>query len=49
MAARAPQLLHPDASRVERKPWGVREFAMLDGTTVCVNFRQWPDAPPPGH
>ena len=22
---------------------------MLDGTTVCVNFRQWPDAPPPGH
>ncbi len=49
MAARAPQLLHPDASRVERKPWGAREFAMLDGTTVCVNFRQWPDAPPPGH
>ena len=45
MAARAPQLLHPNASRVAPRPWGSREFAMLDPTTVCVNFRQWPDAP----
>ncbi|MBN6150571.1 hypothetical protein JR065_09475 [Xanthomonas sp. AmX2] len=43
MSARAPQLLHPNANTVALKPWGSREFAMLDKTTVCVNFRQWPD------
>lgn len=42
MSARAPQLLHPNSNRVALKPWGAREFAMLDRTTVCVNFRQWP-------
>lgn len=42
MHARAPQLLHPNANTVALKPWGAREFAMLDPTTVCVNFRQWP-------
>lgn len=42
MSARAPHLLHPNASSVSLKPWGAREFAMLDKTTVCVNFRQWP-------
>lgn len=43
LSARAPQLLHPNSNRVALKPWGSREFAMLDKTTVCVNFRQWPD------
>lgn len=42
LSARAPQLLHPNSSRPALKPWGSREFAMLDKTTVCVNFRQWP-------
>lgn len=42
LSARAPALLHPNCSTVERKPWGSREFAMLDPTTVCVVFRQWP-------
>lgn len=46
MSARAPHLLHPNASTVALKPWGAREFAMLDKTTVCVNFRQWPDQAP---
>ncbi len=43
MAARAPQLLHPNSNRIVLKPWGSREFAMLDKTTVCVVFRQWLD------
>lgn len=43
MSARAPQLLHPNSNRIALKPWGAREFAMLDKTTVCVVFRQWPD------
>jgi hypothetical protein len=42
MSARCPQLLHPNSRTVVRKPWGAREFAMLDKTTVCVIFRQWP-------
>jgi len=41
MSARAPQLLHPNSNVVSAKPWGSREFAMLDKTTVCVIFREW--------
>jgi len=39
--ARAPEMLHPNSRTVQRKPWGAREFAVLDATTVCVVFRQW--------
>ena len=39
--ARAPDLLHPNSPRVALKPWGAKEFALLDATTVCVVFRQW--------
>lgn len=38
---RAPDLLHPNASAVALRPWGAREFAVLDATTVCVVLRQW--------
>jgi len=41
MSKRAPKLLHPNSNKVSLKPWGAREFAMLDKTTVCVIFRQW--------
>jgi hypothetical protein len=44
MSARSPHLLHPNSSTVSLKPWGALEFAMLDKTTVCVIFRQWPAA-----
>ena len=43
MCRRAPQLLHPNSRTISLKPWGSREFAMLDKTTVCVIFREWPD------
>lgn len=43
LSQRCPELLHPNSSKVSLKPWGSREFAMLDKTTVCVVFRQWPD------
>lgn len=39
--ARAPDLLHPNCREVSLRPWGAREFALLDATTVCVVFRQW--------
>lgn len=41
LSARVPHLLHPNASSVTLRPWGSREFAMLDKTTVCVVFREW--------
>jgi hypothetical protein len=42
LSVRAPQWLHPNSRTVTPKPWGSREFAMLDRTTVCVIFREWP-------
>jgi hypothetical protein len=39
--ARAPEVLHPNSKTVQLKPWGAKEFAVLDATTVCVVFRQW--------
>lgn len=42
ISARRPEMLHPNARAIEMKPWGAREFAVLDKSTVCVVFRQWP-------
>jgi len=42
LAARRPDLLHPNVPRVTKRPWGALEFAVLDKTGVCVVFRQWP-------
>ena len=41
IAARRPDLLHPNLPEVRRREWGPREFALLDSTTVCVVFRDW--------
>ena len=41
IAARRPEMLHPNSRVVAKKPWGAREFAVLDKTHVCVVFRQW--------
>lgn len=39
--SKAPQIIHPNSKRIEKKPWGAREFAVRDKTDVCVIFRQW--------
>ena len=41
ISAKRPDLLHPNSRRVAMKPWGAKEFALLDKTGVCVVFRQW--------
>lgn len=41
ISTKRPDLLHPNSRVVTKKPWGAREFAVLDKTTVCVVFRQW--------
>ena len=41
ISSRSPQMLHPNSKRIEKKPWGAREFGVLDKTDVCVVFRQF--------
>lgn len=48
IAARRPDLLHPNLPRVTRREWGAKEFAVVDATTVCVVFRDWTPGPPAG-
>ena len=40
VAARFPELLHPNLSEVTLRPWGAREFAMLDGQ-IGIRVQQW--------
>ena len=35
-----PELLHPNLSTVTLRPWGAKEFAILDGQ-VGIRFQQW--------
>lgn len=41
ISARRPEMLHPNSRVIEKKPWGSKEFAVLDKSTVCVVFREW--------
>jgi hypothetical protein len=40
VASAFPELLHPNLSEVTLRPWGAREFAMLDGQ-IGVRVQQW--------
>lgn len=35
-----PELLHPNLKIIKTQPWGLREFALLDETTVCIVIQQ---------
>jgi len=37
---RRPQILHPNLRRIKIQPWGLKEFALLDKTTVCIIIQQ---------
>jgi hypothetical protein len=41
ISRRRPDLLHPNVPTPTLRPWGAREFGLLDSTTVCVVLRQW--------
>ena len=41
IAAKRPERLHPNLKAIRTRPWGAREFGVLDSTGVCVVFRQW--------
>jgi hypothetical protein len=35
-----PELLHPNLSEITLRPWGAREFALLD-TQIGIVVQQW--------
>jgi hypothetical protein len=37
-----PELLHPNLNEVTLRPWGAKEFALLDGQ-IGIRVQQWPD------
>jgi hypothetical protein len=41
ISTKRPDMMHLNSKAVAMKPWGVKEFAVLDQTNVCVVFRQW--------
>jgi hypothetical protein len=40
VASRFPELLHPNLPVVTLRPWGAREFALLDGQ-IGIRVQQW--------
>ncbi|MEM8506263.1 MAG: hypothetical protein AAF717_00475 [Bacteroidota bacterium] len=34
-------MLHPNLNSVTMRPWGCKEFALLDETQLCVVLYQW--------
>jgi hypothetical protein len=36
-----PELLHPNLKEITLRPWGAKEFALLDESGVCLIFQQW--------
>lgn len=36
-----PQYLHPNLRQVTLRPWGAKEFAMIDESGVCIIIQQW--------
>jgi len=40
VASKYPEMLHPNLSEVTLRPWGAREFALLDGQ-IGIRFQQW--------
>ena len=35
-----PELLHPNLNTITLRPWGAKEFAIMDGQ-VGIRFQQW--------
>lgn len=40
VSASHPHLLHPNLNKVTKRPWGAKEFAILDNQ-VGIRFQQW--------
>ncbi|MBS1665484.1 MAG: hypothetical protein JST68_30865 [Bacteroidetes bacterium] len=40
VSSKFPELLHPNLSRVTLRPWGAKEFALVDGQ-IGIIIQQW--------
>ena len=40
ISSKHPEILHPNSKGIKNQPWGLREFAVLDETTVCIIIQQ---------
>jgi hypothetical protein len=40
VASKYPDMLHPNLSKITRRPWGAKEFALLDGQ-IGIVIQQW--------
>lgn len=40
VSANFPEMLHPNLSRVTLRPWGAKEFAIIDGQ-IGIVIQQW--------
>jgi hypothetical protein len=36
-----PHFLHPNLKTITLRPWGAKEFALKDNTSICVIIQQW--------
>jgi len=35
-----PEILHPNLKAIKNQPWGLKEFAVRDETSVCIIIQQ---------
>jgi len=40
VSTKFPELLHPNLSRITLRPWGAKEFALMDGQ-IGIVIQQW--------
>jgi len=40
VASNYPEMLHPNLSKITLRPWGAKEFALLDGQ-IGIVIQQW--------
>ena len=40
VASKCPDLLHPNLSKITLRPWGAKEFALMD-KQIGIVFQQW--------
>src|SRR5664279_2376976 len=41
VASTYPGFLHPNLKEISLRPWGAKEFALIDDSGVCIIIQQW--------
>jgi hypothetical protein len=40
ISTKSPEVLHPNLKAIKEQPWGLKEFALCDETSVCIIIQQ---------